>query len=612
MSEPKAQKSRLVMLNNSIDYESNSIAKIDPLALPLPESKLTQLYIEKIKNTYNISRVPQDTSAAIDLLYISYNATPQEESEIRNKITDIINDLEKALDDASLAMLGAASGANRVLNRIKESFPDWLIDRKPDSKTGLLDLKKTKEYYKDDFVAIAKAINKEATKLADELKKVSKQYDDIINKINDTTKLSETVLGKRIKDEKQLKKDLISMKSDQAALEVSISVLKGYVEKYNKLSESFEKQATRAEDRAFVLSLVQIGAQAIAAAIPPIAAAATASSTGGASVIAAGALNASTHGEKDSATNADDHGEIQKTHDIMDKEKELNVVGAEIKELNKRIAELESDLNKEKDDAKNPQSISNIESEISKKKDILEKKKKARTTLTTSIAALHDALKATDEKMSKFIENTKSTASSLRELQMKMLDKAEEYEKDRMKQNSELTKINVLLKGKLDEQDTLQLTVRSLNLSIVAIHRAKQIIDEISVFFQNFVLFIQSQIDDNSRTLEYFEESLAKENIRESRLENLKLNADIFFIKRQAEWLAISVVAEIVESSFSTNSKQLKALQGNYLHDKDLTIFLESAAQRIEKIVADQNKKSDAKILDLDESRKEIRFGTAA
>ena len=63
-------------------------------------------------------------------------------------------------------------------------------------------------------------------------------------------------------------------------------------------------------------------------------------------------------------------------------------------------------------------------------------------------------------------------------MQMNMLDKADQYEKERRTQSAELVKISALLKGQRSQQETIQLAIKSLNLSLSALKRTKEIVEE--------------------------------------------------------------------------------------------------------------------------------------
>ena len=80
-----------------------------------------------------------------------------------------------------------------------------------------------------------------------------------------------------------------------------------------------------------------------------------------------------------------------------------------------------------------------------------------------------------DKGLGKLTEKRENAAASLREMQMKMLDKVEAYEKERRAQNAELIKINALLKGKRSEEETIHLPIQSLNISISALRRTNMV-----------------------------------------------------------------------------------------------------------------------------------------
>lgn len=99
-------------------------------------------------------------------------------------------------------------------------------------------------------------------------------------------------------------------------------------------------------------------------------------------------------------------------------------------------------------------------------------------------------------------------------MQMKMIDKAEAYENERRTQAAELIKINALLKGKQAEDDKIKLAVQSLNVSITALKRMKEIIEEIAFFFKSFADFMQAVADDAAHQIKAIDNVAELEVIR--------------------------------------------------------------------------------------------------
>ncbi len=108
------------------------------------------------------------------------------------------------------------------------------------------------------------------------------------------------------------------------------------------------------------------------------------------------------------------------------------------------------------------------------KKALKESEKKAQN-LAATLTGLQTSLNALAQGLGELSQDQKDTASDLRKLQMQLLDKAEAYEKERRLQNAAMVKITILLKGKRTEEETIKLTIQSLNISISALKRTKKL-----------------------------------------------------------------------------------------------------------------------------------------
>lgn len=228
------------------------------------------------------------------------------------------------------------------------------------------------------------------------------------------------------------------------------------------------------------------------------------------------------------------------------------------------------------------------------------------------LSGLQASLVALDKGLGKMSEKMENTASSLREMQMKMLEKVETYEKERRTQNAELIKINALLKGKRDEQETIQLAIRSLNLSISALKRAKEIIEEIAFFFKSFADFMDRVGQETELDIELFDDFSKKEKIRENYFKNLIRAGDRFFVRQNAEWSAIHIVCDRFCRSFADGWSKLNKLSGKYLGGDELEAYFVTASAKLEEIVQDREAAADQKVVDLENYRKELRESAMA
>jgi hypothetical protein len=141
MADINTLETRAALIDKSIDAEVKKLRAQESMDLPGPDSRITQDYVRKIEGTYNVDRAKIDTDNAIDLLYIAYNTTPQEEGGIRNQISDIMDALIQAQSNSTLALGGAVAAATYVIDQLDALLPEWLDikdDNKPDAIKGFV------------------------------------------------------------------------------------------------------------------------------------------------------------------------------------------------------------------------------------------------------------------------------------------------------------------------------------------------------------------------------------------------------------------------------------------------------------------------------------------
>lgn len=632
MGDTAAFESREAKLNKDIEGQVTKLAAASPLKLPVADAEVSKLYVRKIEGTYDVERAKKDTDNAIDLLYIAYNTTPQIEGEIRDKISGIMNRLIKAQQDSELAMRRAMGAADNVLGLLRNTLPDWLDIRDvkgPEDTKGVAEIK---EFIKNDILELAKKIKEKALGVKKELDGIAATYDGIIRDTAAATSKSEMALASRLKDKAAVEKEINETNARREQLEELVKDLKSEVERYEKMAREYESRANTAEERAFIMSIVQIGAQMLAAAIPAIVTAATASATGGASLVASAAASTVKRevGDKNSDVKSDaatDAKVVETKTAISEKRAAAAASERRVAELKGKVRDLEKDLaaevKKEEDEEKEKEKEKGKEKEDSKVvkglKTRIEDAKKELTAEETkyagligALSALQASLTALDKGLGKLTEKQENTAASLREMQMKMLDKVEAYERERRTQNAELVKINALLKGKRSEEETIQLAIQSLNISLSALKRTKEIIEEIAFFFKSFADFMDLVSQEAGVDIELFDAFVGREKVRMNAFQNLVLGADKFFLRQAGEWNAIRFVSDRFNKSFADGWSKLNKLSGKYITGSELEAYLRAASLKLEEIVAEREEASRQKILDLDGYRRQLRDSAMA
>ncbi|MNG65319.1 hypothetical protein D3C81_113310 [compost metagenome] len=611
--------SNIIELNSRINEEVKHISDTSPLSLPTGTSKIISCYVDRIQGSYNVDRAKLDTESAVNLLYIAYNTTPQDEAGTRKKIEDIAENLKNAQKSSQFEMQGTVTATKLLLKDIDINFEDWREVREPDKATKEINVENLKEYLKDDLLSLAKRIKDNATTLKAKLDATAKTYDQLIKDIQDVSQASQFVLEKRLKDRAKIQEQILAMQAKEKSLKHFIEDLQADVKKYNDLSADYEKQAVKAEDRAYILSIIQIGAQVISAALPPIASALAASSSGGASVVASGALSTITHAKETIHEHQGDskdstQSQIAKMKEKTSTEEQITHLDAEISTLSKDLDTLRSTSNKTEHSENNSGTHDNTEpsaldKKITEKEQELARKRSKRNKLAITLASLSDSLAALDKGLGSAVEGLKTQASTLREMQMKLLDKAEAFEKEKRTQTRELDEISVLLAGRRSQEETMQLTVLSLNVSITALKRAKEIVDEISLFFGSFAAFMAQTIQENERDVSYLSGFIENKKHRKSALSRLIKLGDEFFICRTAEWSAINDICSRFHESFASSTQLSIHLLAIYLNEEELKSYLKTVPAKLQQIIAARNAASKEKIANISDYRKGIQQG---
>lgn len=638
MSNTSEFESSTAKLNKKIELQVDKIVAASPLKLPASDAEICKLYVNKIEGQYNVERAKKDTDNAVDLLYIAYNTTPQEAGEIRAAISGIMDKLIQAQQQSELAMRKAMGLADNVIGDLKRTFIDW-PDVKgeckgPEDTEGVAEIK---DFIKKDILELAKKIKAKALDVKRELDVIAVTYDAIIKETAAATAKSETALAIRLDRKAAIEKEIVETNARREQLEELVKDLQSEVSKYDKMARDYESRANTAEERAFIMSIVQIGAQMLSAAIPAIVTAATAAATGGASTIASAAASTVNRavGDKNGDVKSDtatDAQVIETKTKISEKKAKVITSEAKITELKEKLTGLEKDLaveekkddknkdtvNEEKDKGKVAQEkedtavVKGIKSRIDDTKKELTAEEANYQALIGALSGLQDSLIALDKGLGKLTEKQENSAASLREMQMKMLDKVEAYEKERRTQNADLVKINALLKGSRSREETIHLAIQSLNISLSALKRSKEIIEEIAFFFKSFADFMDRVSQEIQLDIELFDDLGSRDKLRKNAFQELVLGADKFFVRQAAEWHAIKFVSDKFCMSFADGWSKLNKLSGTYIMGNELETYLKAAAPKLEEIVAERQAASNQKILDLDGYRKQLRDSAMA
>ncbi|NSX86943.1 tyrosyl-tRNA deacylase [Agrobacterium tumefaciens] len=609
--------SRAAQINSAIDADVDAIVSQPSFNLPKSNTALVRSYVDKIQGTYDVERAKRDTDNAIDLLYIAYNTTPQEEDKIRNRITAIMNGLIASQQKSEIVMRRAIDTASRIGESIAFLFPDWL-----DVKEGN-DQAEVKAFVSNKLIKLAEGIRDKALKVRDDLVSLAKTYDAIIDDITQATSMSETALSRRLEDKAVMEREIREADARREQLETLVKELTAEVAEFEKKASEYEKRANTAEDRAFIMSIVRVGAQMISGVVPAIAMVA-----GGPASMLASSVGGALSGQSKDGQGADGRGQgggsrtptggdkadaaatqsklSEQKAELRKSEEERDTLKTDIKVLQDNRSALAKDAEGADPKSSKAVELAELDRRLTARAAELKAQEEKIAGQQTLISSLQASLDALDKGLGKLTDEQQQQAASLREIQMQMIDKAEAYQKERRTQTAELIKINALLKGKQAEDDKIKLAVQSLNVSITALKRMKEIIQEVAFFFKSFADFMQAVADDAEHQIKAIDNVAELEVIRKNRFAQLVRSVDEFFVRQSAQWHAVVIVSDLFNRSFADGWSTLNKLQGTYIPSGALPGYLAGVAEKLSAIVAEREAAADAKIASLQAYRQDL------
>lgn len=588
MSEIVSFTNRNVLLENQITEQVQSIVSAQPLQLPGAESPLVASFKKKIEGNYQIDRAKTDTDHAIELLYIAYNTTPQAQGAIRVRIANIMNRLIQAQQQSERSIKGAVRVARSIGTRLRTVLPDWL-----DVKEGN-DAEEIRQYVGGELLEMARHIAQAAAGVRGNLATIVDTYEQILRDIEAVMASSEIALSETLEANRKIKQEILEATARRDELDSLVTALQEQVNRFDKLAREYGQQAKGAEQKAFWASLIS-GVTQVLSAVLPIAAM---GATGGSSALL-GATSVGALANQYSA-NADPTKLVEKAN----LETKRVAQGKVVTDLQRTLAELEA----QREAAASELAVEELDKRLERVRGEL---REAQALLGGTEQQLGALLRELANAASDVGGQLRDQALSLRQLERQMLDNVERYEGVKREQAAELVRITVLLDGARSEQSSIELAVKSLNLSVAALKRSKEIVEEIAFFFKSFTDFMQLIIDEALERVEDYERAGSSESLRRNRLAQLVLATDQFFVTQAAEWLAVSAVSEDFVQVFNDGWSKLNKLSGTYITGDALEAYLVQASHQLKVIVEEREAASAQRIASLRSYRAELESRAA-
>lgn len=583
MSEVISFTNRNTLLDNQIIEQAAAIAAVEPLQLPAGDAPLVTSFKHKIEGNYEIARAKTDTDHAIELLYIAYNTTPQEQGAIRVRITAIINSLITAQQNSERIISGAVREARSIGTRLHRELPNWL-DVKASGEAEDI-----RQFVSTELLKLAREIVMKAEGVRNSLGVIVDAYEQILGEIEEVMASSEMALSDSLEANRQIKAEIADANTRREVLDGLVADLQGQIERFEQQALAYGQQAKSAEQKAFWTGVFKSFTQVLSALLPLAALGATG---GGAALFGAasvGVMAGQNKGEVDPAKL------VEKANLESQRDRQQQIVEDQVREI--------ADLERKRDEATSELVREQMDETLVVERAELDEKKAKLADIQNQLGEL---LRTLEQFAGEVSQQLREQAGSLRALERQMLDKVEEYEKVRREQAAELIRITLLLDGQRSEQQSIELAVKSLNLSVAALKRSKEIVVEIAFFFKSFSDFLQLIIDDALERVEAYEGAGERESLRRYYLEQLLASTDHFFVTQAAQWLAVGAVSEEFAQVFNDGWSKLNTLSGTYITGDELEAYLEQASLQLKAIAEDRDAASRQRLASLDDYREEL------
>lgn len=563
-----------------------------PLQLPGIDAEIVNRYVEQIEGSYDTARAKTDTDHAIELLYIAYNTTPQVQGKIRNAISDIMSKLINAQQASQVTITDAVTVAEDIGTRLCNDLPEW-TDIKESESTGEI-----KAFIANDLLALAKFIETKALYIKDNLLIIVKDYDVIIAETEAVTKDSQSLLGTTLEANAKLAAEMRASQARSEALEALVDDMRKQVEQFQKLADDYQNQAQSAEQKSSWGALLQGLLEVVGVVMPIVALVSGVGAPAIAASVVVGSVSQRVASNQETAT------AISMREDQSRLQVEQKALQETLEGQRKNVQSLQDE--QAQATGQSDEEASGLQARLGKAQEALNETLAKTAKLEDSMAELQNALGQLETHAGTLSEQQASKAKDLRQLQLEMVSKAEAYETKRSEHGAELTSLKVLLAGQRDEQETNELAIRSLGLSMSALKRTREIVEEVSQFFQSFSSFMQRVSNDANAQVESYEKVAQSETLRRHKREQVFASTDAFFIEQAAQWLAVGKVCEVFAQTFADGWSKLNELNGTYITGEQLDDYLSTAATKLGEIMQTREDMKARRLSDLDSYRKQI------
>lgn len=578
-------------LADAVAEQVASLRQQDPLILPTRDAPIVTSFIKQIEGTYDSQRAKTDTDHAIDLLYIAYNTTPQAQGEIRNTISGIMSKLIDAQQSSHVSIKEIVGVASSIDQRLRNTLPDWLDIKTTDEPQEI------KDFVAKDLLKLADLIKNEALQVKSKLMSVADEYQAIIDETQQVTQRSELILSEAIQANAKLAADMRIAQARSEQLETMVEEMRSQVERFQKLADDYQRQAESAQSKAFWASFVRGALQVVSAVMPIVAMVAT--SGAGAPALAVGAVVGSVNLKVNKDRSAQTEIKLREEQTCLqtqNAELKLEIEGhqSQVKLMSDELGTVAEE------------NVENLKGRLDTEKQSLQEALNKQIKLEASMGEIQAALAKLENGAAQLSEQQALEAKNLNQLQLEMISKVELYETKRSESAVELAGVRALMVGQHSEEEMNELTIRSLEQSMSALKRTKEIVVEIAYFFMSFSTFMQGLATAAQNQAGTYDDVVHSNTLRAHKRAMVIASTDEFFIEQTAQWLAVGHVCEVFANSFAEGWSKLNSLSGTYISGDELSDYLKQAGAKIDEITHARTLLKAQRLGDLDSYRQQI------
>lgn len=164
------------------------------------------------------------------------------------------------------------------------------------------------------------------------------------------------------------------------------------------------------------------------------------------------------------------------------------------------------------------------------------------------------------------------------------------YEEVLEAQEEELAELKSGLIGQCRAGQSTELAIVAFNLSLGALARCKEIVEQLEFFFAEFAKFMLTMVKDAQTQAEHYEQFADTPVVGNNRLEHLLKKTDELFIEQAGQWLAVEKMANLFAGTFKQGWNRLNDLSSVYITKKEICLFLDEAAQELASITEERKR----------------------